>query len=212
VIINMQRATGKLLDDTDPKWVASRSEIRKWAASCTLAHEPEMPPALRGRTADNWRPLLAIADDLGMGKEARDAAIALSANRPDEDVGVTLLKDLRKIFDTLPLSRWGQDRAPGAYLVEALLSLEDGLWAEWRGINDDRPPRKLTQSQLAQVLRLFGIRPKTIWPMQRRPGDRSARGYLRNQFEAAWSAYCPDTDTPTQPSKIIHLPRECDVT
>jgi hypothetical protein len=158
-------------------------------------------------TAYNWRPLLAIADDLGMGQEARDAAIALSANRPDEDVAVTLLKDLRKIFDALPPWRWGMDRAPGAYLVEALLNLEDSFWAEYRGVNDDQLPRNLTQSQLAQLLRPFGIRPKTIWPTPRRPDDRSAPGYLRSQFEATWASYCSETDTPTQSSKIIHLPR-----
>jgi hypothetical protein len=211
IVINMQLAPAasqiERLDDTDPAWVASRNEIRKWEASCSLASDPEIPSALRNRAADNWRPLLAIADDLGMGKEARDAAIALSANRSDEDVAVTLLSDLRKIFDALPLSRWGEDRAPGAYLVEALLGLEDTLWTEWRGVNDDRPPRKLTQMQLAQLLRPFRIRPKTIWPAQRRLGDRSARGYLRSQFEAAWASYCPEADTPAQSSKIIGLPR-----
>jgi hypothetical protein len=37
--------------------------------------------------------------------------------------------------------------------------------------------------------------------------DMSCRGYLRSQFETAWCAYCPSADTPTQPSKIISLPR-----
>ena len=48
-----------------------------------------------------------------------------------------------------------------------------------------RPPRKLTQGELARLLRPFGIRPKTIWPAQRRPGDKSRRGYGRAQFAAA---------------------------
>jgi hypothetical protein len=123
---------------------------------------------------DNWRPLLSIADSLGRGDEARAAAIALCAGRTDEDAQVTLFRHLRHIFNTLLPSRWGPDRAPGAQLVEALLSLEDGPYAEWRGINDDRPPRKFTQNDLAQLLRPFGIHSKTIWPMQRRPGDKSA--------------------------------------
>jgi hypothetical protein len=90
---------------------------------------------------------------------------------------------------------------------EALIRLDDGEWGEWRGVNGDRQPRKLTQSQLAQLLRSFRIRPKTIWPAQRQAGDRSSRGYMRSQFEAAWDAYCPPADTPTHPSKIIRLPR-----
>jgi hypothetical protein len=53
---------------------------------------------------------------------------------------------------------------------------------------------------------MFEIRPKTIWPAQRQLGDRSSRGYRRSQFEAAWRAYCPAGDTPTQTNKIICLP------
>ena len=211
IVINMQRSSAdsriERLDETDPAWVGVRDQIRKWAATCSLSSDPESPKALRNRAADNWRPLFAIADDLGKGDEARAAAIALCASRSDEDAAVVLLIHLRRIFDTLPISKWGPDRAPSASLVEALVGLEDGPWAEWRGINDDRPPRKLTQSELAQLLRPFSIRSKTIWPMPRRPGDRSARGYERGQFEAAWAAYCPSADTATQRGKIIHLPR-----
>jgi hypothetical protein len=33
--------------------------------------------------------------------------------------------------------------------VEQLIGLDEGRWGEWRGPNDDRPPCKLTQPQLA---------------------------------------------------------------
>jgi hypothetical protein len=69
------------------------------------------------------------------------------------------------------------------------------------------PDRKLTQGELARLLRPFQIRPKTIWPAQRRFGDRSKRGYWRSQIEAAWRAYCPAADTPAEASKIIQLSR-----
>ena len=101
----------------------------------------------------------------------------------------------------------GVDRIGSKELVEAMLELEDAAWAEWRGVNDDRSPHKLTQSELACLLQPFGIRSKTIRPLARKPGDRSCRGYTRDQFEAAWAAYCPTADTATQPSKIIGLPR-----
>jgi Protein of unknown function (DUF3631) len=80
---------------------------------------------------------------LGMAK-ARAAAIALCANRPDEDPGVILLNDIR-VFDTM-----GVDRISSLALVEALHAIEDGLWLDWRGPNDDRPPRKLNQSELTR--------------------------------------------------------------
>jgi hypothetical protein len=205
VVVNMQRSGGsppRWIDESDPGFVIAREGIRRWAARCTLGEDPEMPPALRNRAADNWRPLLAIADDLGYGEPARRAAVTLSASRPDQDLRVTLLADIRIVFQAR-----GVDRMASAALVAALLGLDHGLWSEWRGPNDDRPPRKLTQGELSRLLRPFGIWPKTIWPTRRRPGDKSSRGYLRSQFETAWHAYCPSPDIPTQPSKIIRLAR-----
>jgi Protein of unknown function (DUF3631) len=204
ITIDMQRPPGenqlKQLDENDPAFAASREQIRKWAATCSLAHDPEMPPGLRDRAADNWRVLLAIADDLGHGEEARSAAITLCANRPDEDPGVTLLRDILTIFEKL-----GFDRISSALIVSELLGIEDGNWCEWRGVRDDRPPHKLTQTELASLLRPFQIRPKTVWPARRQSGDKSRRGYFRIQFEDAWRRYGPSADTPTQPRKIIPL-------
>ncbi|MET0532481.1 MAG: DUF3631 domain-containing protein [Microvirga sp.] len=91
-----------------------------------------------------------------------------------------------------------------AALITALLGLEDSLWHDWRGLKDDRAPRKLNQSELARLLRGFGITPRTIWPPHRHPGAKSRRGYLKVQFEIAWASYCP-ADTPTQSSKIKYL-------
>ena len=189
LIINMQRFAPsenqpelKLLDDLDPAFPAVRQEIQKWAEGCQLAPDPAIPPELRNRAADNWRPLLSIADNLGYGSAARAAAIELNANCPDEDAGVTLLADIRIIFSVC-----GVDRIASLALVEALRGLDDGRWNDWRGRNDDRSPRKLTQGELSRLLRPFGIRPKTIWPARRQPGDRSAKGYLRVDFETRCS-------------------------
>src|SRR5262249_6680244 len=138
------------------------------------------------------------ADRLGCGDAARAAAVILTANRPDEDPGVVLLSDIRSIFD-----QRGIDRISSAALIEQLLALDDGMWGDWRGPNDDRPPRKLNQSELSRLLRPFSIRPRTIRLSQT---GTTARGYLRAWFESTWAAYCPPlADTPTQPSEIIRL-------
>jgi hypothetical protein len=200
IIINMQRAAGPTLtrlDEENPAFPAARAEFRKWAATCTLAPDPAMPASLRNRAADNWRVLLAIADDLGHGEAARAAAVTLAANRPDEDASVVLLSNIRSIFD-----RRGVDRISSKLLIEELLALDDGMWGDWRGPNDDRPPRKLNQSELSRLLRPFFIRPRTIRPAQ---GGPTSRGYMRAWFESAWAAYCPPADTSTQPSKFIRL-------
>jgi hypothetical protein len=203
VLINMQRSAVPLkrFDGRDTALIWLRRAISAWARDARLDEDPDVPPTLRNRVADNWRVLLSIADSFGHGEAARAAALALSADRLDEDQGVRLLTDIRTIFDAR-----GADRMASAALLEALIKLYDGEWGEWRGVNGDRQPRKLTQPQLAQLLRPFRICPKTIWPVQRQASDRSRRGYLRSQFEAAWDAYCPRGDTPTQPSKIIRLP------
>ena len=174
------------LDETNPPpaFAGARDMAQNWAARCRLNRDPEMPPQLRDRAADNWRPLLSIADALGHGEDARAAAIALCAKRPDEDAGVLLLNDIRTVFDTPVVDRITRDR-----LIEMLVALEDGFWAEWRGKDDNGSPHKLTGPELAQLLRPFHIRSKTVWPEQRRQGDKSARGYLRGQFEGAWARY-----------------------
>jgi hypothetical protein len=58
------------------------------------------------------------------------------------------------------------------------------------------------------MLGLFEIKSKSVWPLHRRPGVSSRKGYLREQFEAAWDAYCPSDGTPAHSSKIKYLDRD----
>jgi Protein of unknown function (DUF3631) len=129
---------------------------------------------------------------LGHDEDARSAAVVPCGKQPDKDPGVLALTHTRTVFHAR-----GIDRITSVALVEALLGTDDGFWSEWRGPRDARPPHKLTQAELAQLLNRFQIRPRTIWPVQRQPGDKSSRGYMRHQFDAAWRAYCP-ADTPTR--------------
>ena len=81
--IKMHRSPHQLkpFDETDRAFIIVRDAIGKWAARCNLNRNPEMPAGFRGRTADNWRCLVAIADDLGFGYDeaARAAAVALGS-------------------------------------------------------------------------------------------------------------------------------------
>jgi hypothetical protein len=155
-----------------------------------LTGDPELPTELRNRPADNWRPLIAIADACGgdWGTRAREAAVALSAGLQHEDPGVMLLGDIRRVFNAHSV-----DRIHSQVPVDALVAMEGAPWSEWRGKAGDRQPRPLTQLGLAEALRDFDISPVSIWPMPRSPESKSRKGYLRRQFEAAWRAYChPD--------------------
>jgi Protein of unknown function (DUF3631) len=197
VLINMQRRSPDVqiewLDEEGPEFAVARDLIRKWAMACRLDPNPEMPPELYNRAADNWRVLLAVADSLGHGEEARSVALELSANRPDEDPGVVLLGDIRTVF-----LRLGVDRITSSELVIELLATND-QWNDWR---DDRPGRKLSQADLARLLRPFRIRSKSIWPAERTAGSR--KGYTRDQFETVWRNYC-SAGTAAQSNKNIRL-------
>jgi hypothetical protein len=46
IIINMQRPARDVLkrfDENDRAFIVAREEIQKWAATCSLAQDPEMP-------------------------------------------------------------------------------------------------------------------------------------------------------------------------
>ena len=79
-----------------------------------------MPAACATGPADNWRVLISIADASGIskvsgrswGEVAREAAVAMSRNQ-DEDLAVTMLIDIREIFNRQPTA----DRLNSVVLV-----------------------------------------------------------------------------------------------
>ena len=90
------------LDQTEHLDALAR-RIARWAKDNgeRLGRDPAMPPGLHNRAADNWRPLLAIAEAVGghWPETARSAAAALAGGDIDE-VSRTelLLSDIRDIF------------------------------------------------------------------------------------------------------------------
>src|SRR5262249_44581177 len=152
-----------------------------------LEQDPVMPTGLNNRLADNWRPLLAIADTFGpeWGRLAREAAVAFAREHHDENAQVLLLQDIRDVFDARDV-----DRLFSAALVDALNNIEDAMWSEWRGLHGNQQPRCLSPGELARLLAPFGVRPRTIWLLPRGPDSRSAKGYYRAQFVQAWASFC----------------------
>lgn len=213
IIVHMQKLEAgtalKRFDTGDANTMASVDVVYRfvleWARSKPkLNLDPAMPKELRNRVADNWRPLIAIADSFGAawGKAAREAAVTFAHAYHDEDAGVVLLSDIRDIFD-----QTGADRMASEILVKALLDIEESGWSEYRGPRDDQTPRKLSQGEVARLLRPFGIRPRSVWP----PGKRSKsfstsrKGYYRAQFERAWERYCPQAGTTAQANNVTYI-------
>src|SRR5207302_2343969 len=112
---------------------AAYRQILMWRRDVELDPDPEMPKELRNRLADNWRPLISIADSLGMGEAAREAAVAFAHAFQDADVRILLLIDIRAVFNAC-----GLDRMSSKSLLDALHAMDDSDWNEFRGLHGDR--------------------------------------------------------------------------
>jgi hypothetical protein len=204
ITINLERARRELQRfdaDHHPDWDAAYVQILLWRREAKLDLDPPMPSELRNRMADNWRPLISIADSLGWGEQAREAALAFAREFADADAKILLLRDIRSVFDAR-----GLERLPSRTIIAALNAMDDADWSEWRGIRGEQAPHKLRQGEMAGMLRAFGIRSRTMWPLNRTAGTKSAKGYFRAQFEDAWRRYCADDDgTASQPNNIRSL-------
>jgi hypothetical protein len=185
----------------DPALDAAYTQILLWAREQQqLDPDPEMPKGVRNRLADNFRPLLSISDALGWSVRARKAMAVFMREHEDGDMKIVLLSDIKKIFDTKAV-----DRLPTSDLLTALYELEGAGWCEFLGVRSDQAPHKIKDSELAHMVRAFGIRPRTVWPLRRTKTSKSSRGFTREQFERPWTVYCSETDTPTQSSKTNRM-------
>jgi putative DNA primase/helicase len=140
--------------------------------------DPNIPDAIFNRAADNWAPLLAIAEVIGGGVVAlaRQAALAACGIEEELSHSAALLADIREVF-----AENGGDRMSSADLVAALVAMADKPWGE---CNRGRP---LTQNGLARRLKGFGISPKHVGPKNSR-----INGYELIAFKDAFSRYLPN--------------------
>jgi hypothetical protein len=162
-------------------------QIRRWSEdnrSVLAASEPEIPEGLFNREADNWRPLLAIADAGGCSSEARAVASKAAVQNTDDARGVMLLTDIRLAFDELKT-----DKLKSEELVEHLNHLEGRPWADYRRSTG------ITKHWLVRTLAPFGIKPEPE-PISFADGAR-VRGYLRSSFDDAFERYLPQRSVQT---------------
>ncbi|HEX5958397.1 MAG TPA: DUF3631 domain-containing protein [Hyphomicrobiaceae bacterium] len=183
ILIEMRRKTAaekiEAWNEDDTEELATlRRKLLHWTEDHAEALKraiPNAPTALDDRAADNWRPLLAIADAAGgdWPTRARDAAVGLSGDREDDDPLIRLLADIRAIFAEMPQAPW----IGSAPLAERLARLDGSPWQEWKH------GRPITPASIARLLKRAGIHPNR--------SSGSGR-YLKTDFEDAWTRYLPE--------------------
>jgi hypothetical protein len=193
----------------DPVIVGVRALIEDWASRVKLVLNPELPLALcrDPRSQDKCRPLIAIADSLDRGEEARAALVEVCADLLPADIGLMAFEGCRTVWlsKAAHLFTLGAfDRITKKAMVAGLIEANP-YWAAWRGPRDKGQPHELTRAELSRLLRAFGITTKNVWPVPRKPGDKSAEGWFLAQFEQPWREHCAEGPTSPQPSKIIRL-------
>lgn len=148
------------------------TDVALWSAANVAAlasAEPAIPPELQNRAADNWRPLLAVADCAGGNhwpRRARELALALTP--PTEPhAACVLLGDIA----TLRLTR---ERVSSDDLANRLRALPDRSWRGYPTIDG-------LKKAIARLLSDFGIKPGLA-----RIDGTPARGYrLAELIDAA---------------------------
>jgi putative DNA primase/helicase len=162
--------------------------------------EPEME-SFRNRQADRWRPLFAIAGEVGgPWPDMLRGAAEMLESRAERSYAVDLLSHIWEIFDTADDSVLSSQT-----IVDHLVALPEAPWSEW---SKGKP---MTRHALAKMLNPFGIKSE-----RSRVGTRNPVSvYGRKSFEPVWERYLPSrglrqTDTTgtsrTNPDSVPDVP------
>ncbi|MBI5428301.1 MAG: DUF3631 domain-containing protein [Nitrospinae bacterium] len=165
-----------------------KEKLARWSADnlgALAEATPDIPKGLGDRAADNWRPLLAVADLAGgpWPEQARKAALELSGNdaQDDDSPGMALFEDIKEFFE-----HGHTDTVSSETLVNHLVGLESRPWAEWR------QGKPISKNGLARLLKKFGIGPRQF----KENGDKT-RGYFLDDFWEVFSRYLQAPGNPT---------------
>ena len=153
--------------------------------------DPIISNKINDRSADNWRPLLAIAelaskDWLELATVEMNTTDSIGYADDDSSIKTLLLSDIKDIFKDYPLSFISSQE-----LCLKLADICESPWNEWRF---NQP---ITPQQLSMILKDFGIKSH-----QKRMNDKNLKCYHKEHFKDAFSRYLIKPSTPLQHSKI----------
>jgi putative DNA primase/helicase len=172
--------------DRPERFAPLRSRCRRWADDNRLHladADPVMPESLSNRRADNWRPLLTIAEAAGGEWPARVRLAVDAIEDGGEDGGDTgmrlqLLADIRAAFGEIAPE---VEAMATSDLVARLVEMEASPWGEM-----PHGGRAITPHTLARLLRPWGVKSSDAWL-----GGRALKAYKRADFHDLFARYLP---------------------
>lgn len=158
----------------------TRQQLLKWSIdnADAIQKNPIEPPNLgNDRAVDNWLILFTIANQVSDDwlKKCETAYQLLNNFEDEQLLSTLLLQDIRKIF-----IEHNVDKISSADLVSKLIKDEDRPWCE------SKNGRPISQNGLANMLKIYNIKPKCI-----RCNSSTPRGYELVQFEDSFERYLP---------------------
>ena len=198
IIVAMRRRSGTEKVEpwrarvNEPEAAALAERLARWSAAAPSDMDwPVMPDQVQDRDADVWEALLAVADMAGgrWPDRARAAAVTLvtRSSNDGESLGVTLLRDLRDLFED-------EDRLSTQTILDSLIARVESPWGDLRG-------KQLTDRQLAQLLKRYGVSPK-----QMRIEGASLRGYDKADLADPFDRYLQPLPAQRHPPSSSRLP------
>jgi hypothetical protein len=150
------------------------------------AHKPEKLSWLMNRDADNWKPLLRIADMIAghVPELARAACHHFVIERENQDSrAVQLISDMMDMFEGRGPDC---DRLQSETILECLYRLDERPYNEWT-----RQGKQISKTTLASALKPHHICPETIhFPSI----NKAARGYYRAPIQDQYERYVGEKD------------------
>ena len=166
-------------------------QLARWTADNRTAIEacdPVLPAGCYNRTADNWRPLFAIAEVAGglwpaLMRQAF-AALETGTDVAAQGRGVELLADLREVFTSKR-----QEKLTSQCICEELGKREDRPWPEYRN------GQPISPVQLARLLKPYRVTPRDV-----RVDLLVLKGYHFDDFTDAFGRYLSPTEEGATPA------------
>ena len=144
------------------------------------------------RAADNWRPLLTVADQIGdeWPEKAGRAALVMEGAKQDAEpdtVSTRLLADIRSVFRNRKFEKGEPEALKIAELI-AGLNLAESPWCSY---NRGKP---ISEEQFGRLLSPYGIQSEVRREPPVTPGGEApprGRKWYKDSFQDAWNRYLP---------------------